>query len=171
MKAVFAPPEPVLTRQPADQLAIGGENVTLSVAATGTLPLSFQWRLNGTDIPAATNSFLDFSSVQRKDSGSYAVTVTNSAGIASSSNAVLRVLVAQRFLPAQLVNGKVQLRSGDSDGTANITSTNSFELQASTNLTDWTMILTNRSDTNGFLLFNDTTVSTNPIRFFRLLFP
>jgi len=46
-----------------------------------------------------------------------------------------------------------------------------YEVQASTNLTNWEIIFTNRSDTNGFLFFNDPTSSTNPIRFFRLFFP
>jgi hypothetical protein len=46
-----------------------------------------------------------------------------------------------------------------------------YEVQASTNLTNWTIIFTNRADTNGFLLFNDPTSSTNPVRFFRLWFP
>src|SRR5690349_23175258 len=34
-----------------------------------------------------------------------------------------------------------------------------YEVQASTNMTNWTIIFTNRSDTNGFLLFNDPTRS------------
>jgi hypothetical protein len=46
-----------------------------------------------------------------------------------------------------------------------------YEVQASTNLTNWTIIFTNRADTNGFLLFNDPSSSTNPIRFFRLFVP
>ncbi len=35
---------PTITLQPADQAVLVGSNATFSVVATGTLPLSYQWR-------------------------------------------------------------------------------------------------------------------------------
>lgn len=45
---------PVVTSQPATQAVCSGNTGTLSVVATGAT--SYQWQLNGTDIPGATSS-------------------------------------------------------------------------------------------------------------------
>ncbi len=58
---------------------------TLSVQATGTEPLSYQWKLNGTPIAGATAS-----SYFANGAGSYSVAVTNSAGTTESAPAVVR---------------------------------------------------------------------------------
>ena len=47
---------PIFTTQPADQSVLKGTSASFSVSATGTSPLSYQWRKNGTDIPGATSS-------------------------------------------------------------------------------------------------------------------
>ncbi len=77
--------------QPANQIAVAGDNLSLSVVATGTQPLSYQWRLNGTNLSAATASGLVFTNVQVPDSGTYAVFLSNSVGTLLSSNAILTV--------------------------------------------------------------------------------
>src|SRR5207245_2474639 len=38
---------PVITSQPGDRLGVSGRDLTLSVSATGTAPLHYQWRFNG----------------------------------------------------------------------------------------------------------------------------
>ena len=53
----------------------------------------FQWRFNEMDIPGATNSFFSLSNVQPTNGGSYSVVVSNIAGSATSSNALLTVNV------------------------------------------------------------------------------
>jgi NHL repeat len=45
------PAQPVIIQQPASQTAIFGSNITFSVLATGTGPFTYQWRLNGTNLP------------------------------------------------------------------------------------------------------------------------
>src|SRR5205085_9345701 len=52
----FAPgaTAPVITTQPRTQSVPRGLNATLSVSASGTPPLYYQWLLNGTPIPGAT---------------------------------------------------------------------------------------------------------------------
>jgi hypothetical protein len=52
-----SPPEsPSITRQPANASVYEGETATFSVAATGTGPLSYQWKKNGAPISGASNS-------------------------------------------------------------------------------------------------------------------
>ena len=83
-------PPGVLT-QPTDQVATAGDNVSFSVTAAGTPPLSYQWRLNGTDLIGATAGSLVLTNVQPADAGSYSVLVSNNLAVAVSSNAVLTV--------------------------------------------------------------------------------
>ena len=43
--------QPVITQQPANQSVILGGNATFSVTVTGTGPFTYQWRLNGNNLP------------------------------------------------------------------------------------------------------------------------
>jgi hypothetical protein len=83
---------PFIQTQPQSQTAGIGSSVTLSVVATGSRPLSYQWSFNGANLLTATSSTLTLANAQLSDSGSYAVVVTNAYGSAISSNAVLTVL-------------------------------------------------------------------------------
>jgi hypothetical protein len=83
---------PVITSQPHDSMVTAGACVTLSVAAASSLPMAYQWQLNGVDLPGATNTCLTFLNAQPTDSGSYQVWVTNSAGSICSRAAAVSVL-------------------------------------------------------------------------------
>lgn len=82
---------PAITTQPLGRAVAAGSNVTFSVVATGTAPLSYQWLLGGATIAGATGSSYTRTSVQPVDAGNYSVVVTNLAGAATSSNAMLTV--------------------------------------------------------------------------------
>jgi glucose/arabinose dehydrogenase len=82
---------PVITNQPQSQTISQGNAVTFTVTATGTNPLSYQWRKNGVSIAGATNSSFTIANVAPGDAGQYSVVVTNSAGTATSNNAALTV--------------------------------------------------------------------------------
>jgi len=88
------PMPPTIIVQPADQIAAVGGNATFNVTAIGSMPLSYQWNFNGTNIVGATNSSLMLTDVQLSQAGNYAVTVTNVFGSALCSNAVLTVGLA-----------------------------------------------------------------------------
>jgi len=45
---------PGITSQPLSQTASAGTNVTFTVGATGSNPLSYQWRLGGSNIIGGT---------------------------------------------------------------------------------------------------------------------
>ena len=90
-ESVSASVAPTIITQPASQLVNSGNNVTLTVLAQGTLPLSYQWSFNGTNLLEATDAALSLTNVQISQSGNYVVQVSNSAGSIVSSNAVLTV--------------------------------------------------------------------------------
>ena len=85
------PTAPSITTQPQSQTVNIGASVTFSVVATGTGPLSYQWKKNTVDIGGATSDSYTISSVQPTDAGSYTVVVTNSVGSVTSSAATLTV--------------------------------------------------------------------------------
>jgi hypothetical protein len=91
MLTVLALP-PTITLQPSNQAVYVGSTANLSVAATGSLPLSYQWNFNGTNIAGATNTTLTLTNVQFSQAGNYAMLVTNAYGSVLSSNASLMVM-------------------------------------------------------------------------------
>lgn len=82
---------PRILRHPARQLVLVGSTTNFEVAVEGAVPLSYQWRLNGTDLPGATNASLILTNVTVLQSGTVQVAVRNAWGEAVSSNGFLRV--------------------------------------------------------------------------------
>jgi hypothetical protein len=88
----YGPGAPVIVTQPASLTNYVSLAATLSVNASGTPPLSYQWSKNGTNIPGATQAGLFVKPIAQSDAGSYSVRVTNINGFLDSSSAVLTVL-------------------------------------------------------------------------------
>lgn len=85
---------PVITQQPASRTNQIGTDAVLSVTATGTAPLSYQWFFNETNLLTdATNSTLALTNVQPAQAGSYRAVVSNSSGSATSQLAFVTVVV------------------------------------------------------------------------------
>ena len=82
---------PSIVTQPTSQAVLAGATAAFSVTAAGTPSLSYQWRLNGTNVVGATGTSLTLANVQASSAGSYSVRVTNAFGSVISSNAVLTV--------------------------------------------------------------------------------
>ncbi|HUP80717.1 MAG TPA: LamG-like jellyroll fold domain-containing protein, partial [Pirellula sp.] len=85
----------------------GDTNITFSVQANGTSPLSYHWTKEGSPIseianPSATNTTLTLATVQPSDSGFYSVVITNVAGSITSSIVQLTVIP---YVP--VTNGEV----------------------------------------------------------------
>ena len=95
-------PPPVITVQPASQIAMGGANVTFSVTASSSLPLTYQWALNGVPLAGATGSSLVLSGVSAANAGSYTAVVSNSSGSVTSTATALVIA------PRGLANGSVR---------------------------------------------------------------
>jgi hypothetical protein len=86
---------PTITTQPTNQTVTAPQTATFSVAATGTAPLTYQWKKNGANITGATASSYTTPATTTTDSGSaFQVVVSNSAGSAQSSTVTLTVSAA-----------------------------------------------------------------------------
>ncbi|NWJ41806.1 MAG: M4 family metallopeptidase [Geothrix sp.] len=83
---------PSIFTQPVSCSVSAGTQVTFSVVAGGTGPLSYQWRKDGVDIPGARASSLTIPGAAARDEGSYQVLVTNGQGSVLSAAATLKVL-------------------------------------------------------------------------------
>lgn len=90
---------PTITTHPQSQTVLAGSDVSFSVEATGTQPLSYRWRRNGATIPGRTMSVLVLTNVIEADAGTYSVVVSNSVDSRISSNAVLTVLTPLAAVP------------------------------------------------------------------------
>jgi uncharacterized protein YpmS len=94
----FAAAAPNITTQPQGQSVVLGFNAMFNVLASSQTPLFYQWSLNGTNLTdgahlsGSTNATLTVSNVAASDAGNYSVTVSNSHGSITSSNATLTVL-------------------------------------------------------------------------------
>ncbi len=84
---------PRIETPPASQRVAPGANVTFSVTVSGDAPLSYQWQLNGGNIPGATNPTLSLSNVQPVNSGNYRVVVQNPGGAVTSDPAALDLIL------------------------------------------------------------------------------
>jgi glucose/arabinose dehydrogenase len=94
---------PVITNQPQSISVPQGNQASFSVTATGTPPLSYQWRKNTVDIQGATSSTYTIASVVPADAGNYSVVVSNTAGSVTSDAAVLTV-TSPNQLPTATIN-------------------------------------------------------------------
>ncbi len=89
-------PPPSITTPPASQTVVAGRGLYLTVSASGTAPLSYQWRKNGVNITGATSGSYSVIGVQASHAGSYEVVVSNSGGsVTSAPPAVLTISLPQ----------------------------------------------------------------------------
>ena len=82
---------PVLLEEPVDLSASSGADILFRVVAFVTDPVSYQWRKDGTAIPAATNSIYSLASVSTTNAGGFSVLVTDPYGSITSRVATLTV--------------------------------------------------------------------------------
>lgn len=83
---------PSITTQPQDNTIVFGHSISMSVAATGTTPLTYQWYCDGDPIKKGTGAKLTISKASFTNSGTYTVTVSNAVGYADSDMAILTVI-------------------------------------------------------------------------------
>ena len=99
VSSVLTPP--TITQQPNSMNVNVGQTASFMVKASGSEPLSFQWRRNGSDLPGSTESTLAIPNAQAEDAGSYDVVVRNDAGTATSVSANLTVMVTPPTIVTQ----------------------------------------------------------------------
>src|ERR1700722_14810447 len=86
----YSPPgntmAPTISAQPANVTLISGNTATFTVTATGTAPLTYQWRKSGTAISGATAASYTTPAEPVSDSGAtFDVMIVNSAGSVTSN--------------------------------------------------------------------------------------
>ena len=166
------PSPPVILVPPAATNVFAGLSASLSVTATGSGTLGYQWVNNnvalsdGGSVSGAHTNALNIFPATTDLTGNYSVVVTNSLGSVTSSAAMFNVvsppLVSLTYAADNLTVA--------ADGGA---VSNRYIVEVATNLVDpfpWTPIATNIIDASGQIRFTETNTS-NPLRFYRLHFP
>ena len=86
---------PKISSQPASAKITAGQTATFNIAATGTAPMTYQWKKNGAAISGASSSTYTTPAETTADTNAqFTVAVSNSAGNATSNAAVLTVTSA-----------------------------------------------------------------------------
>ena len=137
---------PNIVIQPANRTNFVGGTATFTVSAIGTAPITYQWRLNETNIQDATNRYFAIENVQADQVGQYSVTVSNPYGTIASSNATLLVESSLlHFDPLTKVNGTFQTR-------VNGAKIDLVTIEISTNMVNWIPFQTTRVGVDGFVV-------------------
>jgi len=83
---------PSITTQPANTTVTAPGAASFSVVATGSVPMTYQWKRNGSNIAGATSATYVRNPTAVADNGSsYTVVITNSVGSVTSAAAILTV--------------------------------------------------------------------------------
>jgi uncharacterized repeat protein (TIGR03803 family) len=152
---------PNITVQPVGQRVLLGSAASFSVAANGTPPLYYQWKFKGTNILGATNLTYAIPVLAATNTGYYSVVITNVAGSATSSNALLTVLIPPTVAMQFVTGYPVLSLSG--------MLSNSFVVQYNTNLatTNWITLLSVSNLLSSPYQFLDPAGINQPVRLYR----
>lgn len=132
----------IISPQPQNVSGKPGTNLSFAVGVISPAPVTYQWQCNAQSLPDATNASVVIMNIQPTNAGFYQVIASNYYGAVKSSTASLSVLgVPVLFAPngngIQYANGQAILQLTGLTGQGQVV------LQTSTNLTDWSPILTN----------------------------
>jgi hypothetical protein len=96
----IVPRPPVVTEAPLSQAVTVKSTATFSAAATGTLPLTYQWKRNGVPISGASGpSFTTGQTTSTDDESTFTVTVTDGAGETTTSAPAVLTVPASTLAP------------------------------------------------------------------------
>jgi len=103
---------PVITRNPMELQRSLGDSAVFTVTATGTAPLSYQWRKDDVLLADKTSAVLTLTNLTTGAAGSYSVVISNSDGSVTSSAALLTIDTLFT------VNTESPVANGNSTGTS-----------------------------------------------------
>ncbi|HEY1108671.1 MAG TPA: hypothetical protein VGE76_08570, partial [Opitutaceae bacterium] len=105
---------PSISQQPQAINTLAGRSATFTVAATGSGPLTYQWRFNGFNLPGQTSATLAIPSVSQADFGAFDAVISDGTGSVTSAAVELRVSPA---IPPGEMTPEVSLRlEGNKNG-------------------------------------------------------
>jgi alpha-tubulin suppressor-like RCC1 family protein len=147
--ALLGNSRPALGQQSSTRTFTLGESTLLVAPSIGNAPATYQWQLNGSNIPAATTSYLMLSPIRWTNAGTYRVIISDAFGAVLGPATVLNILppVLQFDMSAssyQATNGVFQLHILGSSGTAKTI------LYSSPDLVQWSPLLTNQPPRGAF---------------------
>ena len=112
--SVIAVSPPTISLQPTNLTVLVSSDATFSATASGSAPLTYQWRKGGTNISngagisgAATN-VLTLTAVTTNSAGNYSLFVTNAYGSITSSVASLTVVLPPAITSSSITNRTLQ---------------------------------------------------------------
>lgn len=121
-----------------------GSPFLLRSFASGQCRVSYQWRLNGVDVPGATNRSLLLGGVYWTNTGSYSLVTSN--GLGSVTNPPINLTINR---PPLVFDGSASALTEDNGSfrmrLLGATGFGPLVLYASTNLSDWTPVFTNQA--------------------------
>ena len=89
----YVPTPPSITQQPQDQSVDESDPASFTVAATGDVPLHYQWHRDGVAVESATGTTFSLALTTELDDGAaFHVVVSNMAGVVTSEVATLTVI-------------------------------------------------------------------------------
>jgi len=120
-----------VTINPPSRTQRVGDHLAFLAVTNGVSPVTWQWQLNGTNLPGQTSSSLSLANIQLTNAGTYSVSATQTGGPVLVATAILTV--SNGFLPLAATN-LVVARVGDGLQSLNTTSGNTLYLdQIATN--------------------------------------
>jgi sugar lactone lactonase YvrE len=102
--------DPLVTAAPVGESVTVGSAASLTVTASGTGPLSYQWYVGNAAVAGATNSTLDFTNLTGASGGRYEVVVSNAAD--SVTTAPVSLIVSTPLSIVTLAGGEVGFANG-----------------------------------------------------------
>ena len=161
--AKSSPPlPPLIMVQPQNVVTTFGSSASFTVTVSSAAAVSYQWRLNGTNLPGFTSATCSINNTQPGHAGNYQVLVTSVDGSALSSEAVLNlgvppdltaptVVIASPAVNARFTNAAIIITGTASDNIAVArveVQINSGAFIAATGATNWSASVTLAAGTN-----------------------
>ena len=163
LTAVAAATAPVISKEPLPLTVTVGGLAVFEAEATGTGPLQFQWRVNGTNLVSQTNASLSLLNVTTNDAGLYRLAVSNFVG-AAFSQAVQLTVTPQA---PTAIFGSPTLTSRGLQFQVTGTPGRTYSLETSPDLRTWTEVSTLLNQ-NGTLLLIDPGATNSVRKFYRM---